>query len=587
MSIKKIGVENFRVFKNYTEFEIRPITLLTGPNNSGKSSFSKLLLLLDNGLEKLSFEKGTHNLENFSSVLSWDNSSKEKIKILLKNPLSLLQENSDLLIEYDSTGINYLSIIINGSELYSISFSPKTESEIIGFNNPFQLKFNIEALIEIIYNKEFLLEYYRENVFPHSEFNYIELKEDFVSIDEFQEIPDDYKNLKFDNLISTIQEKIDPEFNDGTIEKLRLYAISNELKEIKKDYILYNVIYKTDNLRETMPEQIREWQKEVFEEIDYNILGFYTDPEDEKAVITEIFKSLNVEAKSRLKNKVEKNLGLKEIKLEESSLGNLVFKQKLFSPSNQKEVFQNTFIDEIKNFSFSLSKYIDKIDFVSANRGNQKRVLLNSSENEIDEIVLKFSKLHESKQNLNFLKDALKVFQIEGELDVIRYENFISVISLINNGKQSTLADLGYGYSQIIPIILKVILSGAENYKKAFNLIIEEPEANLHPNLQSRFADFLALCLEEYPNVNFIIETHSEYLLRKLQYLSATGDLYSNESVVYYFNDDKYVSNEEPKVKKIEIDQNGNLSDSFGPGFYDEATQLQFDLIKINKEQNN
>ncbi|GAA4053448.1 AAA family ATPase [Flavobacterium chungnamense] len=53
--IKKIGVKNFRVFKDYTEFEIRLITILTGPNNSGKSSFSKLLLLLKNGIEELVF----------------------------------------------------------------------------------------------------------------------------------------------------------------------------------------------------------------------------------------------------------------------------------------------------------------------------------------------------------------------------------------------------------------------------------------------------------------------------------------------------------------------------------------------------
>jgi AAA15 family ATPase/GTPase len=31
---KKIRVKNFRVFKDYAEFEIRPITILTGSNNS-------------------------------------------------------------------------------------------------------------------------------------------------------------------------------------------------------------------------------------------------------------------------------------------------------------------------------------------------------------------------------------------------------------------------------------------------------------------------------------------------------------------------------------------------------------------------
>lgn len=37
-SLSGIGIENFRVFKEYTEFDFAPLTLLTGANNSGKSS---------------------------------------------------------------------------------------------------------------------------------------------------------------------------------------------------------------------------------------------------------------------------------------------------------------------------------------------------------------------------------------------------------------------------------------------------------------------------------------------------------------------------------------------------------------------
>jgi predicted ATPase len=118
-------------------------------------------------------------------------------------------------------------------------------------------------------------------------------------------------------------------------------------------------------------------------------------------------------------------------------------------------------------------------------------------------------------------------------------------------------------------------------------LIIEEPEANLHPSLQSKLADALVATIEFYPYVNFIIETHSEYLIRKLQYLTASKKVGTDKSIIYYFNADKYVTANEPKVKPIEIRENGNLSDTFGPGFYDEITRLQFDLMKLNQEQNN
>ena len=146
------------------------------------------------------------------------------------------------------------------------------------------------------------------------------------------------------------------------------------------------------------------------------------------------------------------------------------------------------------------------------------------------------------------------------------------------------LADLGFGFSQLIPIVLKIINTVESNSEI---LIIEEPEANLHPNLQSKLADIFALTVKTFPRPNLIIETHSEYLIRKLQYLTAKGDISPNETSIYYFNADKYVSPQEPKVKQIEIRENGNLSDTFGPGFYDETTRLQFDLMKLNQEQNN
>jgi len=44
--LRKIGFENYKSFKNYTELEIKPITVLVGPNSAGKSSIIKLLKIL-------------------------------------------------------------------------------------------------------------------------------------------------------------------------------------------------------------------------------------------------------------------------------------------------------------------------------------------------------------------------------------------------------------------------------------------------------------------------------------------------------------------------------------------------------------
>ena len=51
--ILKFSIDNFRVFDKPNVFEFAPITLLTGPNNSGKSSLVKSLLMLKNNKNKM------------------------------------------------------------------------------------------------------------------------------------------------------------------------------------------------------------------------------------------------------------------------------------------------------------------------------------------------------------------------------------------------------------------------------------------------------------------------------------------------------------------------------------------------------
>jgi DNA repair exonuclease SbcCD ATPase subunit len=46
-------------------------------------------------------------------------------------------------------------------------------------------------------------------------------------------------------------------------------------------------------------------------------------------------------------------------------------------------------------------------------------------------------------------------------------------------------------------------------------------------------------------------------------------------------------SQDEPKVKNIQINECGGLTDNFGPGFFDEAHNLKFELLRINKQQLN
>ncbi len=82
MKIKSLKLINFRLFEEEL-FEFTPLTILTGPNSSGKSTLVKALTLLQENLKspnylgRLTFKEGNHRLGSFESVLK--TGAKQKI----------------------------------------------------------------------------------------------------------------------------------------------------------------------------------------------------------------------------------------------------------------------------------------------------------------------------------------------------------------------------------------------------------------------------------------------------------------------------------------------------------------------------
>ena len=113
--------------------------------------------------------------------------------------------------------------------------------------------------------------------------------------------------------------------------------------------------------------------------------------------------------------------------------------------------------------------------------------------------------------------------------------------------------------------------------------MIEEPETNLHPKFQSKLADLFIDAYKTF-KINFIVETHSEYLIRKLQFLTAKGDANTEDTVLYYIGnpDSKKREPGEEQVRKIVIQKNGRLSKPLGSGFYDEADNLSLAMMKYS-----
>jgi hypothetical protein len=114
-------------------------------------------------------------------------------------------------------------------------------------------------------------------------------------------------------------------------------------------------------------------------------------------------------------------------------------------------------------------------------------------------------------------------------------------------------------------------------------IYIEEPEVHLHPNFQILLSEMIfQLALNS--RYHFIIETHSEYIIRKLQLLKAENKSTPSKLIsIMNFGSGKNFG----KVKTIHIDSNGSLNKAFYPGFFDLSQDLQYQLMKTNRNNLN
>lgn len=178
-------------------------------------------------------------------------------------------------------------------------------------------------------------------------------------------------------------------------------------------------------------------------------------------------------------------------------------------------------------------------------------------------------------------------FKLEQAPEGVGY--YVYLIKKLPSGEERkiSLADMGYGVTPLLSMLLRIeIMLGAYMDKpERATVYIEEPESNLHPKIQSKLAEIFADAVANYP-INIVLETHSEYLIRKLQVLVAEDKVQPGKIALHYlYSPDKELRSEEekdmPQVKHIEIQSDGSLSDSFGSGFFDEASKHFQNLMNL------
>jgi predicted ATPase len=128
---------------------------------------------------------------------------------------------------------------------------------------------------------------------------------------------------------------------------------------------------------------------------------------------------------------------------------------------------------------------------------------------------------------VSILKDLKMIYDIKPHrLSGGRFEIKVKVKS---GSKWESLADVGFGISQFLPIIVADL-----QLRDDSTLIMSQPEIHLHPSIQANLGDYLVKQVNER-NKNYIVETHSEYLLNRMRLLIVKGEIQPEDVAVYYF----------------------------------------------------
>ncbi|HET6245373.1 MAG: AAA family ATPase [Bacteroidetes bacterium] len=405
----KLSIFNFKSIGSLVNYEMRPLTILSGTNSSGKSSFIQLLLFLKQSLETI----------NKDNALNID------------GKLFKVRDYLDIIKDKKQSNKLKVGFTFNKSELTKYNHFPE-----ISIHNAFD---NYDLNITL----EFDL---RDNKITVSLF---EVK--FITNDtEIQE-----HNIKF-------------EINDDLSINTNVAVFNDELYKEQGKYkvrkINFSSFFPSDVELEFKTEIIDlKGNKKDVESTSKAVLKF----DGIKTVIKDFFANLNYVGPLRLAPKDEYSLYGKS-----NSVG--------IDGGNVAEAF------------YELSK--QTITFFKIE--------------DISESVC-FVKVEDSFLNAvkYWLCERFKLCaDIYSKKEADSYIIYVKSLS----GIESTIKHVGFGISQVLPIIVEGL-----RIEENETLILEQPEIHLHPKVQSNLTDFLISLVEQGKKV--VIETHSDHLITRLR----------------------------------------------------------------------
>ena len=149
--------------------------------------------------------------------------------------------------------------------------------------------------------------------------------------------------------------------------------------------------------------------------------------------------------------------------------------------------------------------------------------------------------------------------------------NYEFLVRKYKDGPEVRLTDVGFGVSQVLPVLVLCYY-----VPEGSILILEQPEAHLHPKVQSELADLLIEVVKER-QLQIVLESHSEHLILRLMRRIAEERISVDDTAFYFCEMNEGTS----EIERLNVDDYGNIT-NWPQNFFGDATG---DLVEKTKAE--
>lgn len=556
-SLKNFRVGNFKPYNHSQSLKLKPITLLFGPNSSGKSSLIHSILYLQNAFDQKDLDPHYMKISGDSVDLGGFRQLIHRNDIQRRLEYEIEIDKSQLNTELQKTlmEINSIKLKIEIGQPLKEKFkrqiikahedgqffyenSPTGEFESVG--KPRVQKY------DIVLDEETMLSFgYRGN--------------DLFKIDQFN-----YSNKIISKIIQAIilSNTTTSEIDDDDYNKVQ-DSIDNILSEF---YVLTTDIIpsRIRTISKTTMDKIIAINKENRELEFANTIRMFLP-----VALNEILEGLYDVAKLSLSTLVylgpirsypPRHLSFEAINNSNYQSGGALAWDKL----RDNEEVRKKINAWLRNTGKLKSRYQIEV-----------RKYVDPKSNEFNSVLEDI----ESEQNFELEKlgnwNGLPIDKIIDSMKSDAVEGIKELVLVDSDGTVVSHRDVGFGISQVIPVLVYTLAN------KNKIVMIEQPEIHLHPALQAELGDvMIESALGENKNT-LILENHSEtMMLRLLRRIRETTQKKDNGLPPITPDDISLIYVENTKngtvLKNLRIDKMGKIIDPVPGGFFEEDFEELF-----------